>query len=395
MSTTSLIDSDTDIGGPAAIDTQDSLRHQAIGGSHIDFYQDIPPVPADRNAIVAATLLELHDGKAMPNRLRYHRYAGTEVDRQAAADWVGVRFGRTPEADRVVIAHGTQSAMSMILGYLIGRDGVVLTEALTYPSVKPLARLLGIEVRGIAMDDGGLSPDELDRFCRGDQRPKALYCMPTVHNPTTVTMSQERRQAIADVARRHDVLIVEDDAYGLFQNDAPPPLATIVPENTWYVTSLAKSLALQLRVTIVVAPSAAATLRAFGPTQRMTHWMAAPLPAELATLLIRGGCAHRLLEGVRAEAGMRQRLALATLAGLDVQTCSNSLHLWLRLPNAVDRNRFVSSACSAGVLVGVSDAFSVPPCPAPNAVRICLGAPPDRNQIVDGLDILRRLLAST
>src|SRR6266704_690025 len=88
------------------------------------------------------------------------------------------------------------------------------TECLTYPGMRALANLLDLRLVGLAMDADGLLPDAFESASRGGAI-KAVYTMPTLHNPTTAIMPEERRRAIAQIARQYGVAIVEDDVYGL------------------------------------------------------------------------------------------------------------------------------------------------------------------------------------
>src|SRR5690606_38183161 len=95
---------------------------------------------------------------------------------------------------------------------------------------------------GLPMDDEGLLPDALDAACRTD-RARLLFVNPTAHNPTTATMSPARREAIAALARTHDLIVIEDDVYGRLPERRPPPLAALAPQRTVYIGSAAKTVA--------------------------------------------------------------------------------------------------------------------------------------------------------
>src|SRR5262249_29550642 len=151
------------------------------------------------------------------------------ADRAAAAAWLTKRIGKQPAPGRVVITHGTQDALIMLLATLVGPGGTLIMEGFTYPSVKGLASLLGITIKGVAMDREGMLPDAFSALCRRPG-PKALYCMPTVHNPTTVSLPMERRRSIIETARKYNVPIIEDDAYGLFADEELPPIASMAPD---------------------------------------------------------------------------------------------------------------------------------------------------------------------
>ncbi|TAI64222.1 aminotransferase class I/II-fold pyridoxal phosphate-dependent enzyme [Bradyrhizobium sp. Leo170] len=88
------------------------------------------------------------------------------------------------------------------------------------------------------MDEHGVVPTALDAACRR-HAPKAVYLVPTIHNPTTATMPLSRREEVAEILRRNDVLLLEDDAYGPLEPDAVP-LASLIPERTYFMASLSK-----------------------------------------------------------------------------------------------------------------------------------------------------------
>ena len=119
-------------------------------------------------------------------------------------------------AERLVIFPGTQAILYSLLAHLAAPGDVVLTEALTFPGIKAAAHRLGIKLAGVAMDDGGILPDALASACRR-LKPKAVYLIPTLHNPTTATLSPERRSAIAAIIRKANTVLIEDDAYGLLE----------------------------------------------------------------------------------------------------------------------------------------------------------------------------------
>ena len=97
------------------------------------------------------------------------------------------------------------------------------------------------------MDSEGIDAVAFVAAC-AQYAPKALYCNPTLLNPTTATMSAERRRVLVEVARFHSMPIIEDDAYGFLPRSGPPTLASIGPDITFYIAGLAKCLGAGLRV---------------------------------------------------------------------------------------------------------------------------------------------------
>ena len=107
---------------------------------------------------------------------------------------------------------GAQHGITVTLAALTQPGDRIATECLTYNGIKPVAAMLGVRLEGLPMDAQGLLPDAFEDACkRGPLR--ALYCIPTGHNPTTSIMPPARRHAIAAIALRHGVAVIEDDIF--------------------------------------------------------------------------------------------------------------------------------------------------------------------------------------
>ena len=239
------------------------------------------------------------------------------------------------------------------------------------------------------MDQEGLLPDALEALCRNNRVP-ILYCVPTIQNPTTRTMSKDRRRELARIARKFDVAILEDDCHGLLATDAPGPLSRLAPERSYYIASTSKTIAPGLRVAFLLAPNS--EVPRLAASLWSTTWMAAPIMAEILAIWIGSGQAERLLQIRRREAVARQKLARQLLGKFDLETHPASYHLWLRLPEPWRADEFAAEAKRRGAAVTPPTAFVVGRQPVPHSVRVCLGALPDRAKVRRGLSILRELL---
>jgi DNA-binding transcriptional MocR family regulator len=310
-----------------------------------------------------------------------HRTAGAKLIR---------RGGLEVPADRVIVTCGAQHAMMVAFAALTRPGDVVLTEALTYPGMKLIAGMLQLRLYGVAMDEHGLKPDAFEAACRTMQ-PKALYCMPTLQNPTSVTMPESRRREIARIAEALGVAIVEDDIYGFLDPDAPPPVSQFAPSVGHYVLSVSKCLAPGLRAGFLAVPPG--DTAAYAAAVRTTIWMAPPLAVEIAARWIVDGTGERLATKLSQEALVRQRMVQERMSGFDYATAPHSMHGWLTLPEPWRASQFAAEARERDVLVTPAEAFVVAR-PAPQAVRICTGAVRTREQLARGLDILVGLLRS-
>ncbi|MCC7014910.1 MAG: PLP-dependent aminotransferase family protein [Planctomycetes bacterium] len=309
----------------------------------------------------------------------------------AGARWISER-GVPAAGERVLVTGGAQHALAVALATCAQPGDVVLAEALTYTGLKPLTRMLGQRLHPVAIDEHGLIPEAFEAACHGNAV-KALYCQPTSHNPTAVTLDLGRRRSLVEIARRYDVALIEDDTYGFVGSNDLAPLAALAPESTYYVTSLSKSVSSGLRVGFLMPPSGApqvleraiAALTAIG-------WTAAPLVTELASRWIQDGTAARVAREKREEARARQALARRILGSLAAPSDPSSCHLWLHLPEPWRASDFVGRAHQAGVAVTPAEAFVIGRAVAPHAVRVCISTPRTRTELESGLHVLARLM---
>lgn len=357
--------------------------------STVDLSVNHPPSGGEETRrILAETLATIAARPDLDTLLVYPPDGGLPEHRAAGAAWIaGAGLAATPET--VVVSSGIQHGMTAVLAALLGPGDLLVTEALTYPGMKALAGLLHLRLQGLAMDEQGLRPDAFESACRGGAV-KALYCVPTLHNPTTAVMPEARRREIAALARAHGVTIIEDDVHAPLHASPPPPLASFAPELSFYLRGTGKCLTPGLRVGFILSPpSRVARLAA---SIRTTTWMAAPLMAEVTSVWIRNGTAERVVARQRAEAGARQRLAARVLAGQRFETQPNGYHLWLHLPEPWRSETFAEEAARRGVRVTPSQTFLIGRGSPPHAVRVCLGAARDHVQLERGLRILADLV---
>jgi len=375
--------------GRGSFVSETSLRPESASAPEvrIDLSMNVPPHPleAQLDQRILQGLETIRQKSGLTAFLNYLEPGGSERERGVAARWLRARVSHAA-AERMVIYPGTQAIIFNLLMQLARPDDVVLTEALTFPGMKAAAARLGIRLVGVAMDDGGVIPDELAKACR-QHRPKAVYLIPTLHNPATATLSPERRAAIASVIRSANTILIEDDAYGLLDPSASP-IANLVPERTYLATTLSKCIAPALRVSYLLTPGLAAREEMRARLQASAQ-MPPPLMVALATHWIEGGIAERIITAIRNEAAGRQQLAGRALKGLSFAAGRAGHHLWLRLPSEWRREDLVAYLLRSGLAVVGSDAFAVGANP-PQGLRISLGAARNRAELAEGL----RLLAS-
>ena len=359
-----------------------------------DLSMNLPPQPlaADLEGRLTRGLLAIEREAGFSAYLNYREPAGSQDERDAGAAWLGARVPNA-HGDRLVIAPGTQNALLNFLMTQVPSGGVVLAEALTYPGLKAAAAYAGVRVAGVAADAAGIVPDALAEACRRHAA-KAVYLVPTIHNPTAVTMPLARRKAVADVIRQNGLTLFEDDAYGALAPDAVP-LATLIPERTFLAASLSKCIAPGLRVSFVLTPGRAAAA-AMANAVRASAQMPVALMIAVVTRWLRDGSATAIVDAIRQEAVARQKLAARALAGHAYAAHPNGHHIWVDLPRGWSRAEFAAHVQRQGLAVVTSEAFWVGESgEPPHAIRVALGAARSRADLARALDILSGALTSS
>ena len=349
------------------------------------------PAPGDEGDFFAATLRRLADDPKYGALLDYQPQGGTERHRAAGAAWLA-RTGIAAVPEYVVMTAGAQHGITVTLAALTHPGDRVATECLTYNGIKPVAEMLGVKLEGLPMDEHGLLPDGFEDACkRGPLR--ALYCIPTGHNPTTAVMPPARRKAIAEIALRHGVNVIEDDIFASLLPTQHQPISTMVPGLGFCITSLSKAVAPGLRIGFVAGPSTAITDR-LRLAVRSTCWAATPLTAEIATLWLEDGTAEKILQSRTREAVARLAVVREILGGHRFESVPGHLFVWLYLPEPWRANDFVAEAARRNMRVTPAETFAVGRTEPPHAVRICFGTPSTRDALVAGLKTLAEILAA-
>lgn len=344
---------------------------------------------AGHDAALAATLREIVEDGELEAVLPYMPTAGHARHRAALSVWLR-RHGLAHAAtESVVLTAGAAQGLMATLGVLTNVGEPVMAERLTYPGIIEAAHILNRPLIGLDMDAEGVIPDALERAAV-DRRARLAILIPTIQNPTAITMPEERRRDISAVAERHDLLLVEDDVYGMLPEPRPTPLAAIAPHRTIYLSSASKCLAPGLRAGWLAAPERfLARLANYVFAASVTQ---PGLTFEIVTRWIESGRAERLIGDLRREMSARQRLAAEVLDGFDYATQESAFHIWLNLTDRWRGGAFADAAAARGIRLMSGSSFMTGDGPAPRAVRISISRPPDRERLTRDLQILRDVL---
>jgi DNA-binding transcriptional MocR family regulator len=190
------------------LDTSSNENRLVDKNLPIDLAHNIA-IPTDEVAALRNAFAELSlEPDCLADILSYQPETGAKRHRMAGAQWLQ-RFGTTGDWHRVMVTHGAQHALAGVLRTFARPGDTLLVESLSYPGLLALARSLRLQVIGLEMDEEGLLPEALDKAAQTFNA-KLLFCTPTLHNPTTSTMSMARREALAGVIRKRSLMLLED-----------------------------------------------------------------------------------------------------------------------------------------------------------------------------------------
>ena len=266
-------------------------------------------------------------------------------------EWIAERHGVEP--GRVLVTNGSLEGLNLLLARFAAR-GRVLVEAPTYDRPLRIAERLRAELRAIPQDDEGLDVDALEAELRSERGPALLYVLPTFQNPSGRTLPLERRLRLLELSREYDLVLLEDDPYGLvrFEGEPLPTLHALDGgESVLHSSSFSKVVAPGLRVGYFVLT---AELAAELEPVAVNTWLAPSfLPqATLHEFLARGGLEPNV-ERVRGELRARRDTMVAAL-GEHVPEARRSrpeggYFLWLDLPAGLEARELLRRAEPAGV----------------------------------------------
>jgi 2-aminoadipate transaminase len=310
-------------------------------------------------------------------------------------EWIAERHGVEP--GRVLVTNGSLPGLNLVLGHFAARSRI-LVEAPTYDRPLKIAARLGVDVGTVPQDDEGIDVDALEQELRRDPSPAFLYLLPTFQNPSGRTLPLERRRRLVELAREHDLTVLEDDPYGRVRFDGEP-LPTLFEldggENVLYSSSFSKIVAPGARVGyFVLPPDVAVALEGVAANVYLT-----PVLVGQATVyeFIRRGSLEPNIDRVSSLLRARRDAMLEALErDLPDVRCSRpegGYFLWLDLPESVDAGELLTRAEAAGVtFVRGADFFPPASGLGRSAARLAFSyVSPD--EIREGVSRLAHLLA--
>ncbi|QGY32821.1 PLP-dependent aminotransferase family protein [Pantoea cypripedii] len=361
------------------------------GGSSYEMTMNSPIEPGEELAqAISEGAINLFAQKNILSLLRYQDFGGQADDKAMAKVWLEKQLPAV-SLEEILVAPGIHSALVGLLTLLCRKGGSVCVSDLIYPGLKAIASQLNITLQSLPCDEDGPLPRAFEHQCQTGNI-SALYINPTIQNPTTLTLPLRRREALADVASRYSVPVIEDEAYAALATQHIASFSELIPELTWYVTGMSKCFGPGLRTAFIKGPGKRNTQLLAGAL-RALNVMASPITNALATQWISDGTADRVLLSVRAESVIRQKMASEILHDFSYRATPQGFHLWLQLPRHFNWNpaEMAVKLRELGVSAVSSAAFCTDNNP-PDALRICLGGSWSRETCAENLQTIAHVM---
>lgn len=316
---------------------------------------DVSAFPAELLAKITAQVA----AEAPVRALQYAPTEGIDDVRDAIVEVMAAENIHNLEIDDILVTTGGQQAIDLVCRTLVDPGDVVIAEAPTYPGAVPCFGSFEADVVQIAMDADGMRIDELEdtlaRLKGEGKRPKFIYTVPTFHNPAGVTMSLPRRQRLVEVAREHELLVVEDNPYGLlrYEGESLPTLyeldggAFVI-----YIGTFSKILAAGLRVGWAVAPGP--VFQKLNIAKQAADLCSSSLSQMFISYYFRTGLWRQQLETYKELYRRRRDVMLDALAEFFGPETSwthpqGGLFLWATLPDYIDTSDLLVRALDEDV----------------------------------------------
>ncbi len=335
--------------------------------------------------------------------LSYGREQGNVALIKYLTEKINREQGLALSAEQMMIVGGSTHAVDMIARLYTRVGRAVIVEAPTYADALHIFRDHGVELHGVPMDESGMIVVEfeatLKRLAESGNPAKLFYTIPTFHNPTGITLPEDRRREIVRLARQYGVTIVEDDVYRQLAYDVQPPasfFALAEGIDVLQIGSFSKTLAPGLRLGWLIG-SAAAIEGFVGCGTTQMGGGASPLSALIVAEYCCAGDWERHVEGLRELYRMRRETLLDALKrsmpeGVRWTTPAGGFFVWVTLPPTVYGKEVKKRAAERGVAVAAGEGYFINPTDGAHHLRLTYSFAPPKD-IERAANILGEVIA--
>jgi 2-aminoadipate transaminase len=373
---------------PPAAKWNGFAKYNFVGG-----HNDADHVPLDA-LVKAATDVLTREGRTLATYGLNSGPLGYRRLREFLAQKLKHSAGMACDVDEILITSGSLQALDLVNGILLARGDTVIVEQATYQGALTRLARLGVNTVGIPLDDGGMRMDALatalEDLKRQGIRPKYIYTIPTVQNPTGTILSEVRREELLRLAAHYGVPIFEDDCYAdlIWTGERPPAIHAMSKNGSViHIGSFSKSIAPALRVGYIVADWALLARMLAIKTDAGSGAVEQMVLGEFCPKYFDEHVPH-LTRGLRAKLetlmdALNEQFGTAA----EFDDPKGGIFLWVKLPDQVDTLKLYQPALAAGVAINPGPDWATDKNYGKSRTRLCF-ANPSHDAIREGVAAL-------
>ncbi|NMS89606.1 PLP-dependent aminotransferase family protein [Clostridioides difficile] len=342
----------------------------------------------NHNKIIQSLAVEILQQSDADKHLEYTHPLGSYIQKQAAKKYLS-KFKVNSKEENIIIASGTQNALMLILASLFKPGDKIATDIYTYANFIGLANLLHIELVSINGDDTGVLPESLDNLCK-IRDIQGIYLSPSCSNPTNITMPQKRREEIAHIVKKHNLILIEDDIYAFILDHPLAPIYSMIPEYSVYIGGISKSICPGLRIAYMSFPDRFRKKLENGVYS--CNLKTSSLNAEIATQLILKNMHEYIICDKRRMSIERNKMFKKYFPNLDKGYNENSYYQWICLPKGVTGKMFELEGHKRNIKLYGSERFSVGDTQNKFFIRVATCSSKRIEELEKGLAILSNMI---
>lgn len=365
------------------IHTEDTFRYKNLDAIEMGM---IHPFYGCNSAVLTAAQSVLGQPEAI-HLFEYSDPLGTPSQLRAAGNWLRY-LGMRVEEEQILLTAGAQNALSIILMSLFHPGDKIVVDSFTYTNFKALANSLHIQLVPADGDEQGMKPEALYQACKNAEI-KGLYLMPTCSNPTSVFTPLCRREELADLAQKFNLLIIEDDIYAFLDTNRTKNFFFLLPDQTIHICSLSKSLCAGLRVCFMAFPEKYQHALEAGILD--INLKTVSLNAEIIAQLINSGEGARIVQEKIRLAQRRNQIFQFFFPGQVKDSLPRFYH-WIPLPEYLTSQEAEIRAARKGVHILGSHRFAIKSDDPKPFIRASVVSPPSESMLKQGLSTLKGVL---
>ncbi|AOY74578.1 PLP-dependent aminotransferase family protein [Clostridium formicaceticum] len=340
------------------------------------------------NLLVVETAKSILAKGYLEKLLDYSHPLGTPYHKMSAGKWLK-KYNMDADIENIAITSGAQNSVTLTLISLFHSGDKIAVDMYTYPNFIALANMLNIQLIPIKGDPLGMKPEELDAQCKLNNI-QGIYLTPSCNNPTAILMNMERRQEIASVIKKNNLILIEDDIYAFLAPQNYLPITCFAPEQSIYISSVSKSLCSGMRVAFMFYPKKYSSNIIRGIYNINVKTSA--LNIEIIAEIINTGMADKIVEEKISIAKERNEIYKKYFQIENPNENPISFFRWLPLRQKFNANQFEKNALAQGIKIYHSNRFLVGNYEEKQFLRVSLSSMADSNELEKGLDILKNIL---